>query len=190
MKIRTILLLGLFFVHTQCTQSKAHSLPHSYKIIPLVTKETFTLNSGGRSIFGGKSRNYIPVQLPPHTVEWYYAVTTTPEQVPAPTINLAEQLIKFLTSSGLMASVIGSLMIPRGSGVCDVFLLHSKKDLNTFLAKKGNVTSLMSGTRQNFNQGAVRINDDLSGNYFLAMRNPSAFSAVKITIEVSALVRE
>ena len=61
MKKHAILALGLFFVYTQCTQSKGNSHssshPRSYKIIPIVTKETFTLNSGGRAMFGGKLFN-------------------------------------------------------------------------------------------------------------------------------------
>lgn len=48
----------------------------------------------------------------------------------------------------------------------------------------------MSGTRQNIIQGAVQIRDALQGNYYLAMRNPSSVSAIKVTIEVSAIVKE
>ena len=186
MKKITTLLVGLFFVHALFAQRESGH----YKVVPLVSKQTYTLNSGGRAMFGGKSRNYLLVQLPPNTIEWYYALTTTPEQAPAPTIGLADQLVKYLSPTGLVSTVMSALITPNGSGACDIFLLTNQNDLNNFMAKQGQVPSLMSGTRQNFNQGVVQVRDALQGNYFLAMRNPSGISALKITIEVSAIVRE
>lgn len=89
-----------------------------------------------------------------------------------------------------MSTVMSALITPNGSGACDVYLLTNQNDLNNFLAKQPRVPCLMSGTRENFNQGVVQVRDTLQGNYFLAMRNPSDIAAVKITIEVSAIVKE
>src|SRR5579872_3373611 len=90
----------------------------SYKVIPIISKETFTLNSGSRALLGGKSRIDLLVALPANTVEWYYALTTTPEKAPAPTIGLAEQLIKYLTPTGIASSIMSALLTPNGSGTC------------------------------------------------------------------------
>jgi hypothetical protein len=87
----------------------------SYKVVSVISKETFTLNSGGRAMLGGRSRIDLPVELPANTVEWYYAVTTCPEKAPAPTIGLADQLIKYLTPTGIASSVLSAIMTPTGS---------------------------------------------------------------------------
>jgi hypothetical protein len=162
----------------------------TYKVIPLTTKETFTLNSGGRALIGGKSRIPLLVELPPNTVEWYYAIVTTPEKAPPPAIGLADQLIKYLTPSGIASTFVSSLITQSGSGTCDVYLFADQNNLNTFLSKRGQAHCLMSGTRENFSQGAVEIRDAVQGNYFLGLRNPSGLAAVQITIEVCAIVRE
>jgi len=161
-----------------------------YKVIPLITPQTFTLNSGGRALIGGKSRTYLLVQLPPNTVEWYYAVTTTPERTPAPTIGLADQLIKYLTPAGIASTVMSALLTPSGSGACDVYLFADQNNLNRFITKQGQISYIMGGTRENFNQGAVQIRDAIQGSFFLGLRNPSGLAAVQITIEVCAVVRE
>lgn len=51
MKKLTSLVVGVFFMHAIFAQTGSGH----YKVVPLVTKETFTLNSGGRALFGGKS---------------------------------------------------------------------------------------------------------------------------------------
>jgi len=162
----------------------------TYKVVPIISKETFTLNSGGRAMLGGRSRIDLPVELPANTVEWYYALTTTPEKAPAPTIGLGEQLIKYLTPTGIAASVMSALVTPNGSGTCDVYLFSDQNNLNLFLAKQPTFSSVMSGSRQNFNKGAVQIWDVVKGSLFLGLRNPSALQAVQITIEVCAIVKE
>lgn len=162
----------------------------SYKVVPVITKETFTLNGGARAMMGGRSRIDLLVALPVNTVEWYYAVTTSPERAPAPSIGLAEQLIKLITPAGITTTVMSALMTPSGSGTCDVYLFGDQGSLNQFLAKQPNFASLMSGTRQNFNQGAVQIRDAVKGNLYLGIRNPSALAAVQVTIEVCAIVKE
>jgi hypothetical protein len=162
----------------------------SYKVVPVISKETFTLNSGSRALIGGRSRIDLPVELPPNTVEWYYALTTSPERAPAPNIGLMGQLIKLVTPSGIASTVMSALMTPGGSGSCDVFLFADQGNLNRFLAKQPQFAYLMSGTRQNFNQGAVQIRDAVKGNFFLGLRNPSGLAGVQVTVEVCAIVKE
>lgn len=109
MKKIVTLLLCVSFLHSLFARIN----PAHYKVVALSTKETFILNSGARSLIGGKSRTYLLVELPPNTVEWYYAVTTVPVKLPAQAIGLAEQLIKlFFSANGLASAVLCSLIIP------------------------------------------------------------------------------
>ncbi|HEY4063644.1 MAG TPA: hypothetical protein VGM30_17170 [Puia sp.] len=188
MKSQLIICFLLALIRPALAQESSTS--SSYKVIPIISKETFTLNSGGRALFGGKSRIDLTVELPANTVEWYYALTTTPEKAPAPTIGLAEQLIKYLTPAGIASSVMSALMTPNGTGTCDVYLFADQNNLNRFLGKQPQFSYLMSGTRQNFNQGAVQVRDAVKGSFFLGLRNPSGLSAVQITIEVCAIVKD
>lgn len=160
-----------------------------YKVVPVISKETFTLNSGGRAMLGGRSRIDLPVELPANTVEWYYAVTTSLERTPAPSIGLADQLIKLITPSGIAESVLSAIIMPTGSGACDVYLFSDRDNVNRFLAKQ-QFACLMDESRQNFNQGAVRIRNAVKGDFILGLRNPSALAAVQVTIEVCAIVKE
>ena len=183
----------LFFLLLLAAQTQlSFSQPSNtgYKVVPLITKESFYLNGGARAAFGGKSRTFIMVTLPPNTVEWYYAVTTTPKEAPPAEIGLAGQLIKYLTPGGIASSVLSSLIAPTGAGVCDMYLFSSQPDLNRFLAKQEPITSLMSAMRENFRQGVVQIRDATQGTYYLAMRNPSGASGINITIEATAIVKE
>lgn len=163
---------------------------YQYKVVPVISKEIFTLNSGGRALIGGRSRIDLLVELPANTIEWYYAVTTSPEKTSAPAIGLAEQLIKLMTPGGIASTVMSALITPRGAGACDVYLFADRDNLNQFINKQPQFSYLMSGTRQNFNQGAVQVRDAVKGNLFLGLRNPSAFAAVQVTIEVCAIVKE
>jgi len=166
------------------------SNPSSYKVVPVISKETFTLNSGSRALIGGRSRIDVLIALPPNTVEWYYALTTSAERAQEPSIGLVGQLMKLITPTGIASTVMSALMAPSGAGVCDVYLFGDRGNLDRFLAKQPQFSYLMSGTRQNFNHGAVQIRDAVTGNYFLGLRNPSGLSAVQVTVEVCAIVKE
>jgi hypothetical protein len=187
MKIHFLSILLLAVLRSAVAQESNTS---TYRVIPVISKETFTLNGGGRALIGGRSRIDLLVELPAKTVEWYYALTTSSERAPAPNIGLADQLIKFLTPTGIASTVMSALMAPGGSGACDVYLFPDRGNLDRFLAKQPQFTYLMSGSRQNINQGAVQVRDVVRGNLFLGLRNPSALTAIQVTIEVCAIVKE
>jgi hypothetical protein len=163
----------------------------NYKVVPIVTSHDFYLNGGARAAFGGKSRVYLMVTLPPNTVEWYYAVTTTPGKGQGPQIGLAGQLAKLLVPGGGLASIVlSSLIAPTGSGVCDVYVFSDQGNLNRFIEKTENYTSLASAMRENFRHGVVQVRDAVQGSYFLGLRNPSGMSGINVTVEVTAIVKE
>jgi len=129
---KTILLLAMLCA----LQILTAQTTAAYKVIPLITKESFYLNGGGRALLGGKSRNYLMITLHSNTVEWYYAVTTTPNQSQTPDIGLTNQLVKLLTPSGIVSSLVSSLIAPTGAGVCDIYLFADQNELNKFVGKQ------------------------------------------------------
>jgi len=160
-----------------------------YKAVPIMSEQRFYLNGGARADFGGKSRETLLVNLPPNTVEWYYAYTSSANQNQTQIIGVATQLIRFLPpEEEMLASVIAKLIIPTGAGVCDVYLLEDKISANDFVTKKGQFSCDLNGSRQNFKDGVVRIKYALRGRYILGIRNPNALEGVNVNIEIAAIV--
>lgn len=169
--------------------SQAQDFKSIYKVVPIMSDQKFYLNGGARADFGGKSRAILEINLPPNTVEWYYAITSSPNQGQTQSIGLAAQLIRLLApEEGMLASAVAKLISPTGAGVCDVYLIQDQISENDFIAKKGQFTYDLTGTRQNFREGVVRVKDALKGPYILGIRNPSAMEGINIGIEVAAIV--
>jgi hypothetical protein len=185
-KILITLKLLLFVVCGICQSQSA------YKVVSVISTENFYLNGGTRALLGGKSRTYLMISLPANTVEWYYAVTSTPNQNQNQSIGLATQLIKLVDpAAGIAANAISSIIAPTGAGVCDVYLMSDQNSVMRYVNKQpGQVSAIMSGSRENFREGVVDIKDALQGTYFLVLRNPSASQGINISIEVAAVVRE
>ena len=157
--------------------------------MPIIGEQKFYLNGGARADFGGKSREILEVNLPPNTVEWYYAFTSTPNQTQTQPIRLATQLIRLLSpDEGVLVDFLSKLIAPTGAGVCDVYLFQDQLSVNNFIGKKGQFNYDLNGTRENFKEGVVRIKDALKGPYILGIRNPSALGGANIGIEVVAIV--
>lgn len=154
-----------------------------------MSEQRFYLNGGARADFGGKSRETLLVNLPPNTVQWYYAYTSSANQNQTQSIGLAAQLVRYLMpDAGILAEVIAKIISPTGAGVCDVYLLKGQISVNDFVIKKGQFTYDLNGSRQNFKDGVVQIKDALKGPYILGIRNPSALAGVNVTIEIAAVV--
>ncbi|MCG2611812.1 hypothetical protein LZZ90_09880 [Flavobacterium sp. SM15] len=174
--------------------------------VQIIKERQIYLNGGTRAAFGGKSREYIKVDLPPNTVEWYYSFTTTPGQSGTKNLNLITQISAALAlnanptgvslmASGLTKEVLKTVEIPQGSNSADIFLCD-RTNIDKFLAKEdqsllgGSFRYSMEGTVQNTKQAVVQINDVTKGTVFLGLRNPSGIDGINITIEVVALVKK
>ena len=102
-----------------------------YKVVPVITKQSFYLNGGARAMFGGKSREYLQVDLPENTVEWYYTITTSPQKTESSGTNLTGQLARLLVPDmGIASNVLSSIIVPPGSGACDVYLMTNPNEVN------------------------------------------------------------
>lgn len=184
-----------YFLFILCTQFvSAQTIEKTRKIVPLMSQQTFYLNGGMRSAFGGKSRTYYKIDLPPNTISWYYVLTTAEGQQPSnKALNLIPQLARAFDSTGLTSVVLTSIMTPTGVAACDTYLMN-RANADAFLEKAdlvgGNFYSTISGSRANFRNGIVEIKDAVRGTYYLGFKNPSPNTGVAITFEAAAIVEE
>lgn len=163
----------------------------TYKVVTFMTNQSFYLNGGTRAAFGGKSRYYFTIALPENTVEWYYAITTTPNENQNKSIGLASQLMKFIDpTAGIASTAASALMAPTGADVCDVYLVPDKASADNFTNKVGDFNYFRSDSRENYRGGVIQVRDVTKGTYFLSFKNPSATTGIGINVEVAAIVAE
>jgi len=183
-KLLLIILLFTPYLNV-CAQSKS-----TKKVVTLLAPQNFYLNGGVRGALGGKSRVFYKIDLPPHTVEWYYSFTTA-KNTNAPSINLVAQLIKLINPAASI--VASSIMVPSGATLADVYLLD-EQDKNLFMSKSDKRGQpfyyITSGSRENYTHGVVVIKDVVSNTFYLGVRNPSAYDGVYITLEVAAIIQQ
>ncbi|WP_166919762.1 tetratricopeptide repeat protein [Flavobacterium poyangense] len=153
--------------------------------------QTFYLNGGTRAAVGGKSRVWYNIELPKNTIEWYYAFSTTKGKSSSSDIKLVAQLTRLYDPTGMTAMAMSALFTPTGAGVCDIYLMD-RNNADKFMDKVdnfgGSYQYMINGSRLNFRDGIVQINDNLSGQLCLGFKNPSASEGIAITLEVAAIV--
>lgn len=166
------------------------------KVVQLTPQQSFYLNGGTRSYFGGKSRTYFKIDLPPNTVEWYYIYTTTPNIEKNQQLNLVPQLMKLMGSTSMAGFVLSSLTTPTGSGVIDIFLMNEKCK-NNLMSKDylgawtyDDPGHFEEGSVMNSKEGKVVINDIKKGTVYIGFRNPSISTGININFEAAAIVEE
>lgn len=185
--------ITILFLATLTASITGQTVQKERKVVQVLTPQTFYLNGGTRATFDGKSRTYINFQLPKNTVEWYYSFTTKKNENSSSTIGLLSQLTQLYDPTGMTAIATNAILTPSGAGVCDIYLLD-KSNIFKFIEKVdnwgGSFSYVVNGSRTNYKNGTVQINDILSGNWYLGFKNPSATEGISITIEVVAIVEE
>lgn len=168
--------------------------PHkARKLVQVMTQQNFYLNSGGRALLGGKSRAIYEVILPPNTVSWYYSFSTYPGQSPAPQISLLGQASKLFDPTGFTTDLVSAILRPTGSHVCDVYLMDANNTtafINKVDQNGARLQYYLSGSRENFRDGTVQVNDMVNGTLYLGFRNPSGVEGINIAFEVVAVTEE
>lgn len=177
----------------------------NFESVQLIKPRVISLNGGMKSAAGGKSREYIKIDLPQNTIEWYYTFTTSPGISGTKNLNLATQITAMLasktsvvgmalTTTGITKEVMKSIEIPAGTNSADIYLCD-RVNIDKFLAKEdlnlfgGSFSFIMEGTVQNTKQAIVQINDITKGTVFLGLKNPSTLDGININIEVVAIVK-
>ena len=158
----------------------------------IIPQRAIYLNGGLRATTGGKSRVTIPINLPEHTIEWYYSFSTSAGVSGTKNLNLALQLSSYLVDqTGTTAQFMNKVQVPAGSKSIDIYLLNSS-NRTAFIQKwdnnGGTYSYIPEGTTQNTRQATVKINGINSGNWYLGLKNPSSLDGVNIFIEVTAIV--
>lgn len=163
------------------------------KVVPVLSEQSFYLNGGLRASVGGKSRVYYKIDLPPHTIRWYYSFTTSRNDRGTHNLELAAQLTKLVDPTGTVQIATELLLAPSGVASADIYMCDFK-NVQLFMQKVdnsgGTFNYFMSGSRQNFTQGIVSINDAVEGTWFLGVKNPSTVDGINVNLEVAAIVEE
>ncbi|HEY2349184.1 MAG TPA: hypothetical protein VGH64_09220 [Puia sp.] len=181
--------LFLLTILCKVSISSAQTTKPVYKVIPVITSHSFYLKGGSRALTGNSSRQVLPIELPPNTVEWYYTVTTTSSRKQSLNSNLTGQLDKFLVPGfGISSTALSAIEVPAGTGLCDVYIMTNPNEVIKYVNKKPAVSFLMNDSRQNYTSGVIQVKDFLYGSCFLVLRNPSASLGLNVTVEVTAIV--
>lgn len=152
----------------------------------LVEKRDLYINGGTRAQFGGKSRTYIKIDLPPNTVQWYYSFSTTKGKSGTKNLNLAIQLASIITNPALISSDSASAIdVPDGEASADIYLLDYN-NLKPF-QNKTDFKYYQEGMAQNTKQAVVKIDDIKNGTWYLGIKNPSSLNGINLSIEVVAI---
>ena len=159
----------------------------------VVNKHTFLVHSVTYSLLSNEYRSAVRIDLPPNTVEWFYAVSTFNLKS---TSQSSGTLLKGLGSlvgkadpvSGVALSALGSHLSTVTESECHIYLLD-ELNKNSFM-NYNSIQYYEEGTRERFNGGTVAITDKsfLSGTWYLGFENPKMKDGVKIELEVVALV--
>lgn len=158
----------------------------------LIETRSIYLNGGLNATFGGQSRTYLEVDLPPNTVKWYYSFSTKRGKSGTKNLNLAIQLTGMLSDpSGTTSNALAAIKVPEGVASADVYLCD-RSNIDKFLSKDdlygGNYSYIMEGSAQSTKQAVVEIDDFNTGTVYLGLRNPSTNNGVNISIEVVAII--
>lgn len=184
----------LFFISIYSFFLSAQDRRNEYKTIQLIQQRNIYLNGGARASFGGKSRIYLKIDLPPGTVYWFYSFTTSPGESGIKNLNLLAQISTFIIDpSGITDAALSEIDVPSGSQSIDVYLCD-RSNIDLFLQKVdnngGSYSYMMEGSVENTKQGLIKVDDVKVGTWYLGLKNPSSLEGVNIAVEVVAIVEE
>lgn len=164
---------------------------YKYEPVKLVQDE-YKLSSGGRP--GGMSRAIVRLQVPPRTDRLIYTVVAR-ESNPLHNLGLYTQL-KEKTDAGSItvgAKLADKLSAPHGNGVADVFIIPDSSRAYAYARHRSDVAYCSEPhTRRRVSRAIVDIPIRHSRRdtvLYLVLRNPTAFAAQYVSIEVVAMRR-
>lgn len=169
---------------------------HAQEIVTVLKEQSYRLNPTVGELVGGNSTLVIPIEIPPRTVSWHYAVTayTTKQEREErkKAINLAVQLSSLLGAGSLTKVAIKTVTLPPGDDFIDAFLFTSKEESEKFKDFLSQEAFHYQGeySRENIQSGLVSIGvpEKHGRKVFIGLRNVGALSGITVTIEVVAEV--
>jgi hypothetical protein len=169
------------------SQSNAQAAKQDYMVVPIISQQSFYLTVGFHAMGNNGSIQALQINLPANTVEWYYTVTTKSGRGQFSNSDLTGQLVKLVDPDCGMATN-GSVRVPGGNGVCDVYLMTNPHEVKKYVDKRPAVSFLMNDSRKHCVSGVVPVTDFLEGSCFLVIRNPNSSHGVNVNVEVTAIV--
>jgi hypothetical protein len=171
-----------------------YSFCQEVKIIPIYENEQYQLNSGGNAaLMGGRSRTYIPIDLPDNTVGIIYVVRTSVSLDGNESIKLAAVITSAVTGQMALSKAIESIPLPKSNGVVDAFLLpYDQQNLNMFLNKQDARWTQYTDYSCVSSIGckrSVKLSENDPRKFYLGLRNPSGVSRIIVVVDVVALVK-
>jgi tetratricopeptide (TPR) repeat protein len=162
----------------------------TYSTSTIIERRSYTLNGGARASVGGRSRVAIKIDLPRNTRKWYYSFTTTPGEDGTKLLNLGVQVAAALYTGGMTTLASKSIEVPPGSSSVDAYVI-SPQYYDAFINKQEpNWQYFRDISLENSKQAVQTVEPKYGNSFYLGLRNPSAFSAINIIIEVVAVVEE
>ncbi|MEO0471921.1 MAG: hypothetical protein AAF206_20005 [Bacteroidota bacterium] len=182
LSLLTLLMMGLAVAQT-----------NEYEVVQVLTPQSIRLNSTGHALLqGGKARYALPVQLPPHTVSWYYVFSASRDEARMKAnlnrFDALAELSKLIDQYGISANLINFLTVMPGSDYCNVYLATDGHAVRMFESEQGFQYNRMA-SRPNYESGKVEVKDQILGTQYLLLSNPDALSGVSVNIEVVAVVK-
>lgn len=179
-KIKLIIPILITVIHLGFGQNN-----DKYSVEEIVKKQSIYLNSYFGGIYG-QSYTYVQLDFPPHTKKWYYSFTTKKGKGGTKNINLATQLASlYFDPSGTSSQLISAIDIPEGENNINTYLTD-KTNYDKYVAGK-TFSYFIEGSTKKLKQGILKIDDILSGTYYLIVENQSYTSGVYIEIEAAAI---
>jgi hypothetical protein len=163
------------------------------KTVNIIPPRDFYLNSQMRTdLLGGRQTHIVRVQLPPNTIEWYYAFSVRATQNDRVSLNVTKQLANIIDRTGLASVALSALYTPPGSYACDVYLMAGQNSAQSFA--NGNdgwrhyPNYRLTSTRNGVN--VIKEKQFLAGTQYIGFKNPLSTQGINVTVEVVAIVEE
>ncbi len=173
---------------TSVSAQQSRPYDTTFSVVTLSPPQSFYLDSRIVSQINGRSRLTLPVQLPTHTVRWYYSFAAMESKnEPMEWVSLAAQLTKLVDKTGISATFISRFVQPTGTVACDIYVLDTEggKFFEDKDDKKWQYDRNTS--RQNMTGGVVE-SYVTKPNFVIGLSNPSLKSGINVRIEISAVV--
>jgi hypothetical protein len=163
-----------------------------YRLQEIITENVITVHSLNYS-GDANNRSFLPIQLPPNTVKWFYSVSSNFARPQNETLDLLSDLSRYLDpTNGILADIINSLDAPTGTADFNVYFIKDNENLDIFNNKSGNFLYYPEGSRKNINSGVVdvEVSTENPTTWYLGIENPDSNDDIYVLIEVCALVYE
>ena len=170
-------------------------------VVSLVENQSFYLNS--RTRIGGRTRNYVKIELPENTKEWFITFSTSSKDNQLEkAINLASQLTRLISDNpyakafGLSAKAAYQIVKPTGIGAIDVYITDETGYEQFFATNLVGYWSnskpeiIFESPRENIKDGTFHVDEVTSGTVYVCFKNPNATEGVIVTCEAAAVVTE